>query len=148
MQNAFKNLSYSLQFCPLMKPSNTLKKLEYVPWSKNPWPLQGSGTSQKLCFQKVYNSISQLVYFRSENSHGQGSNCSIRSYYMWCLFLSLIALHVESAIWFKQLSRPMVVHVWVWLQWKPAPSCHWPCRSRHTPKFETGCLQNSKKAIK
>ena len=62
MQNAFKNLSYGLQFCPLMKLSNTLKKLEYVPWSKNPWPLQGSGTSQKLCFQKVYNSISQLVY--------------------------------------------------------------------------------------
>lgn len=52
MQNAFKNLSYSLQFCPLMKLSNTLKKLEYVPWSKIPDPSRAQELAKSYSFKR------------------------------------------------------------------------------------------------
>ena len=50
----------------------------------------GFRNQPKAILSKCIQFLSQLAYFRSENSHGQCSNCSIRSYYIWCLFSSLI----------------------------------------------------------
>ena len=81
-------------FSPLMKLSNIFKNLEYISWckkkkkKKSPWLFQGPVACQELFFQKVYNYVLHLAYSRSENSHGQFCDHSIRSYYIWCLFSS------------------------------------------------------------
>ena len=91
MQNAFKNLSYGLQFCPLMKLSNTLKKLEYVPRSKIPDSSRVQELAKSYTFKMYTIPISNLSWhILDQKTHGQCSNCSIRSYYIWCLFSSLI----------------------------------------------------------
>lgn len=81
-------------FCPSIK--HNILKFGVCPMVRNLWLIWDPVACQELFFffffQKMCNCLLQMACSGSKNSCGQCYDCSIRSYHIWPLFPTLVAL--------------------------------------------------------